>query len=64
MTSSPLTSRTRATLRKAELGFLGRAALPVLRGATGRDLIPSLRDAGLYELVYGAATAAALVVTG
>ena len=42
----------------------GRAALPVLRGATGRDLIPSLRDAGLYELVYGAATAAALVVTG
>ena len=45
------------------LGLLaGRAALPVLRGATGRDLIPSLRDAGLYELVYGAATAAALVV--
>ena len=45
------------------LGLLaGRAALPVLRGATGRDLIPSLRDAGLYELVYGAATAAALVI--
>ena len=42
----------------------GRAARPVLRGTTGRALIPSLRDAGLYELVYGAATAAALVVTG
>mgnify|MGYP000927065048 FL=1 len=40
----------------------GRAALPVLRGATGRDLIPSLRDAGVYELVYGVAFATALIV--
>lgn len=39
-----------------------RAVRPVLRGATGRALIPSLRDAGLYELVYGIATAVALVV--
>ena len=39
-----------------------RAVRPVLRGATGRALIPSLRDAGMYELVYGIATAVALVV--
>ncbi len=40
----------------------GRAVRPVLGGATGRDLIPSLRDAGVYELVYGVAFATALVV--
>ena len=39
-----------------------RAVRPVLRGATGRALIPSLRDAGLYELVYGIATPGARVV--
>ncbi len=39
-----------------------RAVRPVLRGVAGRALIPSLRDAGLYELVYGIATAVALVV--
>ena len=39
-----------------------RAVRPVLRGVAGRTLIPSLRDAGLYELVYGIATAVALVV--
>ena len=40
----------------------GRAVRPVLGGAMGRDLIPSLRDAGVYELVYGVASATALVV--
>ena len=40
----------------------GRAVRPVLGGATGRDLIPSLRDAGVYELVYGVASATALIV--
>ena len=39
-----------------------RAVRPVLRGVAGRTLIPSLRDAGMYELVYGIATAVALVV--
>ena len=39
-----------------------RAVRPVLREVAGRALIPSLRDAGLYELVYGIATAVALVV--
>ena len=39
-----------------------RAVRPVLRGVAGRTLIPSLRDAGMYELVYGIATAGALVV--
>lgn len=42
----------------------GRACRPVVRGAVGRDLIPALRDAGLYELVYGVTLAAALVCIG
>ena len=39
-----------------------RAGGTVLAGATGRALIPALRDAGLYELLYGVALAAALVL--
>ena len=39
-----------------------RAGGAVLAGATGRALIPALRDAGLYELLYGVALAAALVL--
>ena len=42
--------------------FVDRAAKPVMRGASGRELIPVLRDAGLTELVYGVALAVALVV--
>ena len=39
-----------------------RAARPVLAGATGRALIPALRNAGLYELVYGLLLAVGLVL--
>ncbi|MCK6209797.1 1,4-dihydroxy-2-naphthoate polyprenyltransferase [Georgenia sp. EYE_87] len=35
------------------LPWVVRLALPVLRGATGRDLIAVLRDTGLLELGYG-----------
>lgn len=38
-----------------------RALRPVLAGATGRALIPALRDAGLFELAYGVILALALV---
>ncbi|WP_233188293.1 1,4-dihydroxy-2-naphthoate polyprenyltransferase [Actinomyces qiguomingii] len=38
-----------------------RTLRPVLSGATGRALIPALRDAGLYELAYGGALALALI---
>ncbi|CED90005.1 MAG: 1,4-dihydroxy-2-naphthoate polyprenyltransferase [Actinomyces succiniciruminis] len=38
-----------------------RTLRPVLAGATGRALIPALRDAGLYELAYGVVLAVALV---
>ncbi|MGK2349215.1 1,4-dihydroxy-2-naphthoate polyprenyltransferase [Actinomyces sp. W5033] len=34
---------------------------PVVNRAVGRDLIPVLRDAGLYELLYGVVIAAGLV---
>ena len=34
---------------------------PVINRAVGRDLIPVLRDAGLYELLYGVVIAAGLV---
>ena len=39
-----------------------RATRTVVAGAVGRGLIPALRDAGLYELVYGVVVAAALVL--
>jgi hypothetical protein len=39
-----------------------RAGGTVLAGATGRALIPALRDAGLYELLYGVALAGALIL--
>ena len=39
-----------------------RATAPVRAGARGRDLIGSLRDAGLLELAYGIAFAAATVI--
>ncbi|MDO4901284.1 1,4-dihydroxy-2-naphthoate polyprenyltransferase [Actinomyces sp.] len=39
-----------------------RTLRPVMAGATGRALIPALRDAGLYELTYGSALAAAFVL--
>ncbi|MBW3069548.1 MULTISPECIES: 1,4-dihydroxy-2-naphthoate polyprenyltransferase [unclassified Actinomyces] len=38
-----------------------RTLRPVRAGATGRALIPALRDAGLYELAYGGALALALI---
>lgn len=38
-----------------------RVVGPVVGGATGRDLIPVLRNAGFYELVYGVVIAVALV---
>ena len=38
-----------------------RAGRPVLRLAIGRDLAPSLRDAGLYELLYSLSLTGALV---
>lgn len=37
-------------------------ALPVLRGATGAALIPSLRDTGLYALAWGVLVSAGLVL--
>lgn len=43
------------------LAMAHRAATAVTAGATGSGLIASLRDAGLYELVYGLALGAALV---
>jgi len=39
-----------------------RATAPVRAGARDRDLIGSLRDAGLLELAYGIAFAAATVI--
>ena len=39
-----------------------QAARPVLAGATGRALIPALRNAGLYELVYSLLLAVGLVL--
>ncbi|WP_243858822.1 1,4-dihydroxy-2-naphthoate polyprenyltransferase [Actinomyces sp. ZJ308] len=39
-----------------------RATAPVRAGAAGRDLISSLRDAGLMELAYGIVFAAATVI--
>jgi len=39
-----------------------RATAPVRSGARGRDLIASLRDAGLLELAYGVVFAAATVI--
>ncbi|QPL06483.1 1,4-dihydroxy-2-naphthoate polyprenyltransferase [Actinomyces respiraculi] len=38
-----------------------RVVGPVVVGATGRDLIPVLRNAGFYELVYGVVIALGLV---
>ena len=38
-----------------------RVSLPVRGGAQGRALIPALRDAGLYELVYGVVMALGLL---
>lgn len=38
-----------------------RVTRTVLAGAKGRALIPALRDAGLFELVYGVVVAVALV---
>ncbi|HEY8371912.1 MAG TPA: 1,4-dihydroxy-2-naphthoate polyprenyltransferase [Pseudonocardiaceae bacterium] len=65
----PFLFTTLLGLRKplALLGFLGAVlVLPalrrVLRGATGRRLIPVLRDTGLAMLVWSAATAAALAL--
>lgn len=40
-----------------------RAALPVRRGAGGKDLIPVLRDTGLTMLVWAVAMALALVLS-
>jgi len=54
--------RQRPQARQPAALHTGRAVRPVLGGATGRDLIPSLRDAGVYELVYGVASATALIV--
>ena len=44
------------------LPLVRRATAPVRAGARGRDLIGSLRDAGLLELAYGIAFAAATVI--
>ncbi len=44
------------------LPLVRRAVVPVRAGARGRDLISSLRDAGLLELAYGLVFAAATVV--
>ena len=44
------------------LPLVRRATAPVRAGARGRDLIGSLRDAGLLELAYGIAFAAAIVI--
>ncbi len=39
-------------------------SLPVLRGATGRALIPTLRDTGLYALAWALVVSVALVAVG
>ena len=39
-----------------------RVTRPVVARATGRDLIPALRDAGLYELLYGVVVVLGLVL--
>ena len=44
------------------LPLVRRATAPVRSGAQGRDLIASLRDAGLLELAYGVVFAAATVI--
>jgi len=44
------------------LPLVRRATAPVRADARGRDLIGSLRDAGLLELAYGIAFAAATVI--
>ena len=44
------------------LPLVRRATAPVRTGARGRDLIGSLRDAGLLELAYGIVFAAATVI--
>ena len=44
------------------LPLVRRATAPVRAGARGRDLIASLRDAGLLELAYGVVFAAATVI--
>ena len=44
------------------LPLVRRATAPVRAGARGRDLIGSLRDAGLLELAYGIVFAAATVI--
>ena len=44
------------------LPLVRRATAPVRSGARGRDLIASLRDAGLLELAYGVVFAAAAVI--
>ena len=44
------------------LPLVRRATVPVRAGARDRDLIGSLRDAGLLELAYGIAFAAATVI--
>ena len=44
------------------LPLVRRATAPVRAGARGRSLISSLRDAGLLELAYGLAVAAATVI--
>ncbi|WP_136193807.1 1,4-dihydroxy-2-naphthoate polyprenyltransferase [Actinomyces procaprae] len=51
-----------AALLVAVLAVMAERTLrPVRAGATGRELIPALRDAGLYELAYGGALAFALI---
>ncbi|MCL3776910.1 MULTISPECIES: 1,4-dihydroxy-2-naphthoate polyprenyltransferase [unclassified Actinomyces] len=42
-------------------GMADRVTRPVVARATGRDLIPVLRDAGFYELVYGVLIALGLI---
>ena len=44
------------------LPLVRRATAPVRAGARGRDLIGSLREAGLLELAYGIVFAAATVI--
>ena len=44
--------------------FAWRAAAAVSAGATGRELIASLRNAGLYELVYGVVVGLAFLIVG
>ena len=62
---APLFPRTGMALLMAALAVLwglmaSRAGRPVWRQAAGRDLAPSLRDAGLYELLYSLSLTAAL----